>query len=72
MSTPLIGQLIEALRCLPGVGPKSAQRMAYHLLEREREGARQLAEVLIQAVDALAIPEGDVQSVRDAWLSIAR
>lgn len=51
MSTPLIGQLIEALRCLPGVGPKSAQRMAYHLLERDRQGARQLAEVLNQAVE---------------------
>ena len=51
MSTPLIGQLIEALRCLPGVGPKSAQRMAYHMLERDREGARQLAEVLNQAVE---------------------
>ena len=51
MSTPLIGQLIEALRCLPGVGPKSAQRMAYHMLERDREGARQLSEVLNEAVD---------------------
>ena len=51
MATPLIGQLIEALRCLPGVGPKSAQRMAYHLLEHDREGARQLAEVLNQAVE---------------------
>jgi recombination protein RecR len=51
MATPLIGQLIEALRCLPGVGPKSAQRMAYHMLERDREGARQLAEVLNEAVD---------------------
>jgi len=51
MSTPLIGQLIEALRCLPGVGPKSAQRMAYYMLERDREGARQLAEVLNVAVE---------------------
>ena len=51
MSTPLIGQLIEALRCLPGVGPKSAQRMAYHLLERDRDGARQLAVVLNEAVE---------------------
>ncbi len=51
MSTPLIGQLIEALRCLPGVGPKSAQRMAYYMLERDREGARQLAEVLNEAVE---------------------
>ena len=47
----LIGQLIEALRCLPGVGPKSAQRMAYHLLERDRRGARQLAESLTNAAD---------------------
>ena len=47
MSTSrLIGQLIESLRCLPGVGPKSAQRMAYHLLEHDRDGGRQLAEVL--------------------------
>ncbi len=51
MSSPLIGQLIEALRCLPGVGPKSAQRMAYHLLERDRAGARQLAAALTDAVE---------------------
>jgi recombination protein RecR len=48
--SPLIRQLVEALRCLPGVGPKSAQRMAYHLLERDREGARHLASVLEEAV----------------------
>ncbi|MCL5801869.1 MAG: recombination mediator RecR, partial [Gammaproteobacteria bacterium] len=41
----------EAFRCLPGVGPKSAQRMTFHLLERNREGARQLAEALTQAVN---------------------
>jgi recombination protein RecR len=46
----LIGQLIESLRCLPGVGPKSAQRMAYHLLEHDREGGRQLAAVLENAM----------------------
>lgn len=39
-------QLIEALRCLPGVGPKSAQRMAYHLLQRDRAGALHLAKSL--------------------------
>ncbi len=39
-------QLIEALRCLPGVGPKSAQRMAYHLLQRDRVGALHLAKSL--------------------------
>ncbi len=52
MSTsPLIGQLIEVLRCLPGVGPKSAQRMAYHLLERDREGGRKLSAVLAEAME---------------------
>jgi recombination protein RecR len=47
----LIRQLTEALRCLPGVGPKSSQRMAYHLLERDREGARRLAQALSEAVE---------------------
>ena len=42
-ASPLLSQLIEALRCLPGVGQKSAQRMAYHLLERDREGGLRLA-----------------------------
>ena len=51
MTTPLISQLIDALRCLPGVGPKSAQRMAYHLLERDRPAALQLAGSLQQAVE---------------------
>jgi len=41
---------MEALRCLPGVGPKSAQRMAFHLLERNREGGRQLSQVLAEAM----------------------
>ena len=49
--SPLIKQLIEGLRCLPGVGAKSAQRMAYHLLERDRNGARKLSHALIQAAD---------------------
>jgi recombination protein RecR len=43
---PLLEQLIDALQCLPGVGPRSAQRMAFHILERDREGARHLASVL--------------------------
>ena len=47
----LIDSLIEALRCLPGVGPKSAQRMTYHLLERDRDGARRLAQALEVAAD---------------------
>ncbi len=42
--------LIEALRCLPGVGPKSAQRMAYHLLQRDQPGAKKLADALSGAL----------------------
>jgi recombination protein RecR len=49
--SPLLEQLIEALRCLPGVGQKSAQRMAYHLLERGREGGLRLSEALAQAIE---------------------
>jgi len=49
--SPLIGRLIEAFRVLPGVGPKSAQRMVYHLLERDRGGGRRLAEALLEAME---------------------
>ena len=52
-SEPLLNQLIESLRCLPGVGPKTAQRMALHLLERNREGAMQLASVLVDAMEKI-------------------
>jgi recombination protein RecR len=48
--SPAIDHLIEALRCLPGVGPKSAQRIAFHLLERDRDGATMLAQALNSAV----------------------
>ncbi len=50
---PPLARLIEALRCLPGVGPKSAQRMAFHLLERNRAAASELAQALTKAVDGL-------------------
>ncbi len=50
---PSLSRLIDALRCLPGVGPKSAQRMAFHLLERDRNGAREIATAIGSAVDAL-------------------
>jgi len=50
---PLLNQLIESLRCLPGVGPKTAQRMALHLLERNREGGIQLASVLVEAMQKI-------------------
>lgn len=48
-----VDALIEALRCLPGVGPKSAQRIAYHLLQRDRGGAARLASVLGYALTSL-------------------
>lgn len=48
--TPLLQQLIDALRILPGVGPKSAQRMAFALLERNRDAGLALADALIQAM----------------------
>jgi len=52
-SVPLLNRLLEALRCLPGVGPKSAQRMAFYLLERDRDGARRLAQTLLAALDGI-------------------
>ncbi len=51
--SPLIRRLIEDLRCLPGVGPKSAQRMAFQLLERDRNGARRLADTLLQSAEKI-------------------
>lgn len=53
MSLSALEALNEALRCLPGVGPKSAQRMAYHLLQRDRRGALQLAAALEHALTAI-------------------
>ena len=51
MFSPALEALVDALRCLPGVGPKSAQRMALHLLERDRDGARALAVALGDAAE---------------------
>jgi recombination protein RecR len=50
---PSLERLVEALRCLPGVGPKSAQRMAFHVLERERAGGAEIAAALTEAFDKL-------------------
>ncbi len=50
---PALEQLIESLRCLPGVGPKSAQRMAYYLLQRDRSGASTLAHALDNALQVV-------------------
>ena len=58
---PLLNQFVEALRCLPGVGPKSAQRMALHLLERNREAGLKLAEMLEKAMQKI----GRCQQCRD-------
>ncbi len=52
-ASPLLNQLMTALRCLPGVGPKSAQRMALHLLERDRVGAERLVESLRLALERI-------------------
>jgi recombination protein RecR len=59
--------LIEALRCLPGIGPKSAQRMAYHLLQRDRLGAQRLGDAVLHALQAIrhcqrcnTFTEGDI------------
>ncbi len=60
-SSTLLEQLIEALRCLPGVGQKSAQRMAYHLLERNREGGLRLSGVLAEAIERV----GHCEQCRD-------
>ncbi|MDO6765393.1 recombination mediator RecR [Agarivorans sp. 1_MG-2023] len=51
--SPSIDQLIKSLQVLPGVGPRSAQRMAFHLLERKRRDGLQLAEHLTKAMDAV-------------------
>src|SRR2546426_280770 len=48
-----LDELIEALRCLPGVGPKSAQRMAYHLLQRDQKGAQRLDRLIGRACDGV-------------------
>ena len=53
MSPSSLDELIEALRCLPGVGPKSAQRMAYHLLQRDQRGAARLGNALLHTLEVL-------------------
>ena len=53
MAEPALEGLIEALRRLPGVGVKSAQRMAFHLLQHDRDGARRLASALTEAMQRM-------------------
>lgn len=76
----LLTDLVEALRTLPGVGPRSAQRMAFHLLERDREGALRLVDAVAAAIEGIghcsrcrALAEGELCAVcanpeRDARL----
>ena len=59
-TSPLLENLMEALRALPGVGPKSAQRMAFHLLQRNRAGGVNLAKALHEAMTHI----GHCQSCR--------
>ncbi|MDO9425011.1 MAG: recombination mediator RecR [Methylobacter sp.] len=66
----LLGQLIQNLCCLPGVGPKTAQRMAFHLLQRDRNGATMLAQTLLLATEKMGhcsqcrtLTEGDICSI---------
>lgn len=58
--SPLVDELIQSLKCLPGVGPKSAQRMAFQLLERDRDAGRDLAEAIAKAMSDV----GHCQSCR--------
>ena len=53
MKSPALEELIEALRCIPGIGPKSAQRTAYHLLQHDKPGAGRLAESLTRALKSV-------------------
>ena len=53
MNDPLVDELLQALRCLPGVGSRTAQRMALHLLERDRQGGDRLARALQRAVEEI-------------------
>jgi len=52
-ASPVLDELLDALRCLPGVGARSAQRMAYHLLERDRQGGGRLATALQAAMQRI-------------------
>ena len=53
MTDTILDRLINALQCMPGIGKKSAQRIAYHLLQRDRDGARRLSEHLAAAMDRI-------------------
>lgn len=71
--SPLFDQLQKSLQTLPGVGPRSAQRMALHLLERQRESAATLSQVLADAIEQIGhcqrchvLTEQDICSICDS------
>ena len=70
--SPLVKELVESLRALPGVGRKTAQRMAFHLLERDREGARRLAERLGEATERVGHCERCRMLTEEALCGICR
>ena len=72
MYSPLISQLIESLRVLPGVGPKSAQRMALQLLERNQSGALRLAGALTQACEKVGRCESCRTLTEEAVCSLCK
>jgi recombination protein RecR len=68
MKTPsALEELIAALRCLPGVGPRSAQRMANHLLQRDRAGAARLAAALGDVLERIRHCEKCNSYAEEAW-----
>lgn len=71
-ASPLLDALIEALRVLPGVGNKTAQRMAYHLLERQRDGGRRLAQKLSEAMERIGNCERCRGFSEDATCTVCR
>jgi recombination protein RecR len=72
--SPLLQQLLNSLRCLPGVGQRTAQRMAFHLLERDRDGARALVSALAEGLDKIGECEQCRMLAEDAlcWICAAR
>ncbi len=68
----LVHQLIQGLRCLPGVGPKSAQRMAFYLLQKNRQGAKILAEALLDAIQRVGHCDDCRTLTEDGRCSICR
>ncbi|MCK8515759.1 recombination mediator RecR [Methylonatrum kenyense] len=70
--SPLIRDLIDSLRCLPGVGPRSAQRMAFHLLQRDRAGGERLATLLERAMREIGQCEQCRQPTEEPVCSVCR